>query len=1519
MDHPSINIQGNIVSGEILDKIRNEDIKFQQAADFGLDRKTSVRDEIGIAWAVTRAHWTAFKIRRDRLKEGDSGTAETRNSWMIPLLKELGYEVEKAIAYMHPDTHKTYAISHKAANRGDFPIHIMGINDDLDKRRETSGPRLSPHALTQEYLNNTEHVYALVTNGRYLRLLRDATRLVRLSYLEINLEKMMEEELYADFAIFFRLLHVTRMPLNFDQTEESYIEYYHQESLASGSRIREKLSKAVEASIKTLANGFLEHPANETLCKEINDGFLKADSYYTYQLRLIYRLLFLIVTEERNLVYPQVALIPPLTPLGKGGREISQLRKIYYEYYSIERLRRLAGRFYFVDGRKHDLWEGLMTTFRLFEDGTCGENLGIKPLGSGIFSNDALGLLKQCKLSNEALLKVIRNLTFFENDHRQLVRVNYSDLDVEEFGSVYEGLLEYKPVFQEFDGMTRFVFAKGDERSKSGSHYTPEELVKPLIKHSLEYIIEEKLNESDQEKALLSIRVCDVASGSGHILLSAARRIALEVARVRTHEDQPSPTTFRTAIRDVIKNCIYGVDKNPLAVELCKVALWLESHNPGEPLNFLDHRIKCGDSIVGLANKEDFLKGIPNEAFKTFPGDDKNIAAAYLKRNKAERLHPTQTKFDFLGGVGERVDDLMVAFNQFNEMPERTPQEIKTKQTVYSQFLNSDNLKRLNLLADIQTAQFFLPKTDRTKDDLVTDSIFHQFLRGEKPVPYTTDVQAVVISAKHKFFHWFLEFPEVFTKGGFDCVVGNPPYLKAQNITSDFGKIYYEFLKNYYNCGGLADLVVYFLNRNFSIISIDGVLALITTNSISQGDSEKYGLSKIVLNNGKINFADKNKKWPGKANVFVSSFSVFKNSRQSLNVILNNKVVENISSTLDEGNERKVLFKLRENASKCFVGTYVLGDGFILSLEESIGLITKNNQNKSIIFPYLGGYELNNSITVDPSVYIISFHDKDEIEAQQFTECFELINRTVKPIRDKVNREAYRKYWWQFAEKRKELYSLMEKSEFCLIVTKTGKYFNFIKGPTNFIYDQSLTIIPSNDFKLFPIIQSTIHEAWFTNFGSTLKTDRRYSPAEAFETFPFPQFSTTELEQKLNVIGELYYDHRRQLILQLKLGLTKAYNLFHSQKLRLLMIAESHIEDKPFEKQFGKDALHLRKHLTKTPGTISFNEAVEGIMKLRQLHMEMDQAVLGAYGWLDIQLRHDFYEVDYLPENDRVRYTIHPEAHREVLRRLLELNHKIHEEEQSEGLLKKVETLKKRKTNKLIHESQLQILMRPENAYTGIYSMQDIVHITRLKPETIKRWLNRLNAEHYEGISKDINSNPQSLLLNFYGIHELIVIYDLRVRNKIPLANIISARTWLKNKFSNGEPYFYPFTSEKVLNVISKAGKEIIFTDPASNDYTTLGKGNNQLNFALIKDFLQRIVFDNDMVSRLYLSNSKLIAIDPTLQGGRPCTVQNEILIDTIKSVYQECNDMDFISRTYEIPILAVQDALDFEFASSLS
>ena len=1281
MNYPGITILGSIVSGETIEKIRSEEIKYQQSADFGFDKSVRLREEIGTSWAAIRAHWTAFKIRRDRLKESDTGASETRASWVMPLMRELGYDLRYNSTAEIAANGKSYHINHRDAERKEFPVHIVGINQKLDIPTEHG--RFSPHSLVQEYLNNTDHLFAIVTNGQYLRLLRDANRLIKLAYLEFNLEKILEEELYSDFAILFRLLHASRMPKDRESGEDSYIEYYHQESLASGSRFRDRLSNAMEGSLTDLANGFLSHPENGTLREVVQSGRITPYNYFQYQLRLVYRILFLFVTEERNLVYTT------------NGKDPEQKRRIYLKYYSMERLRRLVLRLNYIDKQKYDLWEGLKSTFRLFEDGFYGQKLGIKPLGHGIFSPDAIGILKDCRFDNETLLKVIKNLTIFENEQKVKVHVNYGDLDVEEFGSVYEGLLEYEASFTQVQGMPVFVFVQGDERSHTGSHYTPEELVKPLIKHSLDYLIEDKLKEKDREKALLSLKICDVACGSGHILLSAARKVATELARARTGEDQPSPFSFRKAICDVIVNCIYGVDKNPLAVELCKVALWLESHNPGEPLNFLDNHIKCGDSIVGLAHRQELEDGIASEAYKALPGDDKEIAQALAKQNRKQRAEyeakTAQLKADFDKTIEEGVQDSMVEYRKFSSMPETTTEEITSKEKAYKKFLAGKGRSFLKAMADLQVAQFFIPKTSENKVKLITYSDYRQMLGGWLGWQDRRTSFANVLASEKRFFHWFLEFPEVFNQGGFDCILGNPPFLGGLKLSLNFGASYSNWLHtNYHPAKGTCDIVGYFFRRIFSIINRSGFLALISTNTICQGETREGSLEVINKNNGEINFAIKSIKWPGLAAVEVSLISIIKGIWNQKK-ILNGKIVSNISTFLDDSEYNPTPFTLYQQQSLGFIGSYMLGSGFLLNENDALRIIRTNQKNKDVLAPNLNGEDLNNSYNQYPNRWAINFYDfEEEYCKTNYPECYNIVYERVRPdrIKNSFSKTAKEK-WWLYERSRPELYAKINKLKKVLVVAQTSKTVAFCFIPNDFIYAMGTVVFAYDSFHDFTVLQSTIHNQWAWKNGSTMKTDLRYTPTDVFETFPFPQNLTKIEEEKLNNLGRQYHNHRSQLMTNMLLGLTKTYNAFHTEEIQGSGFTTQGLKDldkKTIEKKFGKEVWNLWNHLQKTPGTCSLEEAVAGIIKLRELHVEMDNTVLEAYGWSKssppapggvsegrggIDLRHDFYEVDYLPENDRIRYTIHPDVRKEILKRLLELNHKIHEEEVKAGLWEK--------------------------------------------------------------------------------------------------------------------------------------------------------------------------------------------------------------------------------------------------------
>jgi hypothetical protein len=1244
MTFTSILIQGNILSTEVLDKIRTEDIRFQIPKDFRLAPNTTVRDEISIAWSLATSHWEVFKKKREQFAETDSGTTETRKYWMLPLMGLLGYELGSAAA--EQINGKSYAISHRATNLDNFPVHIIGVQQSLDKRADTGGPRLSPHALAQEYLNNQEHLYALVSNGKFLRLLRDATRLSRLSYLEFNLEQIMEEQLYTEFALLFRLLHASRMPQQMDAGPNSYLEYYHLEALAHGGRIREKLSLAVETSIKEIANSFLQHKANENLQEAVATNTINAKDYYIYNLRVIYRLLFLMVIEERKLVYPETR-----------NTQLEAKRKIYYDHYSVRRICSLAGKRVFVEPEKCDLWLSLQTCFSLYEQDRYGRALGIAPLGSGLFAPDALGILTGQMLSNQHLLSVLRHLTNFVNESGQLVRVNYADLDVEEFGSVYEGLLEYEPEFS--GGM--FIFKQGTDRSKSGSHYTPEELVKPLIQHSLEHQIQDKLKMPNPEAALLTLKVCDVACGSGHILLSAARRIGFELARLRSGEDQPSPTVQRHAIGDAIRHCIYGVDKNPLAVELCKVAMWLEAHEPGQPLNFLDHHIKCGDAIVGLGLREELENGIANEAFKTLSTDDKDIAASLLKRNKQERKHMESAHAAQQLTTDVQVDttlqETMVAYKTFSHLPETTPEELDRKAKAYKKFVDSKGFTFLKTMADLQVAQFFIPKTESNKQVLITDADYRLILSGYKGWQIPSTAKAAAVAHVARFFHWFIEFPEVFNEGGFDCILGNPPFLGGQKLSGNFGDPFLEFIKHQFTPIGAVDLVTYFFRRIFSIIKKDGFQSLISTNTIAQGKAREGGLDFIVNNGGTINHAIRSMRWPGVAAVEVSLVTITKRSWDK-KYFLDNKPVQTITPYLDNSLVIGNPFPLKQNTKKSFQGSIVLGKGFVLSSEEAKMLIAKDACNKEVLFPYLNGDDLNNDPEQKPSRWVINFFDWSEDKARAYTDCFEVVERLVKPERMKQNDKGGKEKWWQFLRPRIDLYETISQLDQVMAVALTSKTVAITLLPSNQVFSHSLGLFAYNDFAAFCILQSTIHNIWAWLYGSSMKSDLRYTPSVCFETFPFPLNVSDEQIEQMILIGNKYYEIRQVLMKKSQIGLTKVYNLFHGEKIKKTDEEKNSLTDTAFLKEFGREAISLKRHLHLEG--ITYNETIEQIKLLRSLHIKMDAVVLNAYGWDDIELKHDFYELDYLPEGDKVRYTIHPLTRKEILKRLLTLNHQLH-------------------------------------------------------------------------------------------------------------------------------------------------------------------------------------------------------------------------------------------------------------------
>lgn len=1380
MNYPSIRVEGAILSPDILDRI--EDLPGQKPADFGLDSSARVKDEIARAWADAQDYWRIFQRKIETLKADSPATTETRQQWVGPLLGLLGYQIEYQARGVELNG-KLYSISHRATNRAQAPVQIVGYREPagLDRKPERTNVRMSAHGVVQEFINLNEQLYGLATNGRVLRLLRDSSRLIKLSYLEFDLDRIFTDGLFADFAILYRLLHATRLPLTNEAAAESWIERYHQDSLDAGARIRDGLSSAVEQAIRDFANGFLSHPANDALRSAVASGALSPEDYYKHLLRLIYRLLFLMVIEERDLVFPPKAA--------------AAQREIYRRYYSVQRLRLLSEKRYLAEHRRHDLWLALLTSFRLFEADGPGERLGLAPLAGDLFGHAAIGPLVECNLGNDILLGCLRSLSLYEHpENRQLIRVNYAALNVEEFGSVYEGLLKYQQTFQQNDGKWAMVLSAGSDDTQS--HYTDDDLVQPLIKHSLDYLIAERLNwarelgsqerasqgriayehyllsrshrvaeghgsrrdvlSPDQavsrrgtvrddvtnaesgnvdsgehrggmgarddrgissvsagsagqhkrtgdtpaalpaggsaehggsrpgaqpafrgltddnfpdwffeaqakvgphslvphsllaETALLSLRVADIACGSGHILLAAARRIATELAIVRTGEEQPSPSAYRTALRDVIRTCIYGVDLNPLAVELCKVALWLEAHNPGQPLNFLDHHIKCGNAIVGFARREDVDKGVPDEAFATIPGDDKEVAARWRRKNKQERADPQRAKQLHLApAIQHQLDTILAQWNTLSALPERTPAEIEEKKTRFVAFAQSRDAWLLNQIAAIPIAQFYIPKTPENEPKLIADEQFRRYWTGGQAPQGQATAMAWATGHAKRFFHWFLEFPDVIAGAGFDCILGNPPYLGGQGLSGTFGHPFCCYVKWEYAPTGLSDLVVYFVRRIFGLLKPSGFTAFITTNSIKDGDIRKDGLEQVLVQGGEINMAVRAIKWPGRANLVVSLLALHKGPFSGRR-LLDAREVSVINAFLDDSQVEGEPVALNDNASRVFQGSIFLGDGFLLSHEQAARLIAVDPRNREVIFEVINGSQVNNEPNLRPGRSIINFHDWDECRARQYPLPFQIVEQKVKPERleydetkNAWNREVKAR-WWLFGSLRVGLYQQIGPLNSCFVSARTTKYLSFAGAPCTHVFLDTINVFTTDRWDLYAVVQSTLHEVWARKYSGALKQDLRYSPSKCFDTFAFPEGLWQTANAALAEIGERYHEHRKSLMLSLWLGLTDIYNLFHARDLSPAKVAK--VSKKPDDEA---------------------ERGYQGLLELRRLHVALDLAVRDAYGWQDpstgsgqaLDLRHDFHEVETLPENDRVRYTISPAARKEVLRRLLALNH----------------------------------------------------------------------------------------------------------------------------------------------------------------------------------------------------------------------------------------------------------------------
>lgn len=806
-------------------------VSLASPASYGVVGGRSVCDEAERSWAHLKAVWREL---RERLPEDAASGAPAHDlaglaagQWPAPLFGELGFGDLTAVGPAGIDADdgtKTFPVSHR---RGHVPIHIAPWNADLDGRTRGMGERspggVPPQSLVQECLNRTvAHLWGVLTNGRQLRLLRDSSAPAtssHVSYVEFDLEAIFDGELFSEFALLYRLLHVSRFESGQDGAPALCpLERWRTDAIASGTRALDQLRKGVQEAITTLGTGFLRHPDNARLRENVDTGAL-----HTALLRLVYRLLFVFVAEARG------ALHAP------GADERARGR--YAKCFSTTRLRERARR---GGGSPHgDLYQDLRIVLDALGDERGRPELGLPGLGGLFDRTDADAPLFDLSLSDEYLLAAVRHLSEVRDvESRGLRSVDYRHLAAEELGSLYESLLELVPRRSAADRGFELVDLAGNTRKMTGSYYTPSSLIECLLDSTLDPVLDDavkrgELAASEAGRAdpaavvaeeLLSLTVCDPACGSGHFLVAAARRIAKRVAAVRERTPEPTLDAVRHALHEVVARCVYGVDLNPMAVELAKVSLWLEALEPGRPLGFLDAHIKHGNGLIGTTPAL-LRAGIPDEAFRPIEGDDKHVARALAKRNAAERSGRRDLFAQEATGEVADTDEVANTANTANTVNSAanaaasaitanatdpanvadtavadgllriasassgTLGEVRRQKSAYRDWETSGEYAGAAHLADAWCAAFVWRKT-ASAPLAVTHEVFRALENSDATAaPPETHEEIVRLRDQYRFFHWHLEFPEVFENSeapGFSCLLGNPPWERVKLQEQEF-------------------------------------------------------------------------------------------------------------------------------------------------------------------------------------------------------------------------------------------------------------------------------------------------------------------------------------------------------------------------------------------------------------------------------------------------------------------------------------------------------------------------------------------------------------------------------------------------------------------------------------------------------------------------------------------------------------------------------------------------------------
>lgn len=792
-----------------------------------------------------------------------------------------------------------------------------------------------------------------------------------------------------------------------------------------------------------------------------------------------------------------------------------------------------------------------------------------------------------------------------------------------------------------------------EERRRSGSHYTPRSLTEPIVRHALEPAFA-RIGEKASPEAVLALKVCDPACGSGAFLVEACRQLGARLEQAWNMYGAEKPTIppdedeALHARRLVAQKCLYGVDRNPMAVDLARLSLWLATLAREHEFTFLDHAIKSGDSLVGLTRHE--------------------IEAANWDASKPGL--PL-----FRGMIKDAVDRAREGREAIRNAPDDVARAVQE-----SRFRRVETeVEPARIVGDAVISAFFA--ADKAKARETERAKVESWVAGHlQPRWDALEAKANAFRAEQGWrpFHWEIEFPEVFARDnpGFDAIIGNPPFAGKNTISAASGPLYLPWLQQLHEgAHGNADLVAHFFRRAFNLLREGGAFGLIATNTIGQGDTRTTGLTTILQSSGNILRATKRYQWPNEGAAVVVSIVHVQRGGYTHSPVLDGRPVNRISAYLVAGDFDDAPVTLQENSNRAFAGTFLLGVGFTFdnaaaargeaeSLVCMQTLLDKDTRNRERIRPYIGGEELNHSSTHAHHRYAIDFEDfplrrstsheaswytmSDEAKklalrtglvpqdypdpvAADWPDLLKIVEERVRPSRLKDNRPARRDRWWRYAERAPGLYAAIKGYDRNIVASRISTNFCFTFINSGYVIDIALNAFAYSGFAPFAALQSRVHETWARFLGSSMKDDLRYTPSDCFETFPFPP--NLESDPNLEIAGRIYYDHRAALMVDADEGMTKTYNRFHQP-----------------------------------------DERREPIQRLRELHNEMDRAVLRAYGWHDLaaELRPEFLIEE--TEDDHTyqgRYFWNAEGRDRVLSRLLALNAERHAEAERIGVAPK--------------------------------------------------------------------------------------------------------------------------------------------------------------------------------------------------------------------------------------------------------